>query len=243
MDQPVANPAGICPSRRWSAQYCPPTPRSGRVRTSAFWPVPGRWPCPTARLRNRARQPCGLPWTPETSAAPGVRNSGQAQGLPLARRAARRPAVAGGCGTRTPGNKVNWRSINRRRGKITQIQARAQGPVTSSQQSHLAKLRHTEPGVHETRDAPVPMRALGWGFGRLSFVGGRRPLSRPGCSGGQACWQFGRSARLTVSASCEEAWSSCSTRDASSRCGGMPRSCPQMFASPTSDCHGASRAG
>jgi len=28
------------------------------------------------------------------------------------------------------------------------------GPVTSSQQSHLAKLRHTEPGVHETRDAP-----------------------------------------------------------------------------------------
>ena len=55
---------------------------------------------------------------------------------------------------RTPGNKVNWRSINRRGRKITQIQARAQGPVTSSQQSHLAKLRHTEPGVHETRDAP-----------------------------------------------------------------------------------------
>ena len=33
----------------------------------------------------------------------------------------------------------------------------AQGPrraVTSSQHSHLAKLRHTKPGVHETRDAP-----------------------------------------------------------------------------------------
>jgi LuxR family transcriptional regulator, maltose regulon positive regulatory protein len=27
-------------------------------------------------------------------------------------------------------------------------------PVASSQQSHLAKLRHTEPGVHGTRDAP-----------------------------------------------------------------------------------------
>ena len=34
------------------------------------------------------------------------------------------------------------------------MQARAPGPVASSQQSHLAKLRHTEPGVHETRDAP-----------------------------------------------------------------------------------------
>jgi hypothetical protein len=88
----------------------------------------------------------GGPWEQEERAGP--------EGLPRpgARRAS--PAVAGGCGTRTPGNKVNWRSINRRRRKITQIQARAQGPVTSSQQSHLAKLRHTEPGVHETRDAP-----------------------------------------------------------------------------------------
>ena len=34
------------------------------------------------------------------------------------------------------------------------MQARAPSPVASLQQSHLAKLRHTEPGVHETRDAP-----------------------------------------------------------------------------------------
>ncbi|HEX3139459.1 MAG TPA: hypothetical protein VHQ87_05360, partial [Rhizobacter sp.] len=36
------------------------------------------------------------------------------------------------------------------------------GPVTSSQQSHLAKLRHTEPGVHETRDAPAVQNKLIW---------------------------------------------------------------------------------
>ena len=40
------------------------------------------------------------------------------------------------------------------------MQARAQGPVASSQQSHLAKLRHTEPGVHGTRDAPLSLVAL-----------------------------------------------------------------------------------
>ncbi len=50
---------------------------------------------------------------------------------------------------------MNWRSITRRKGEITQIQARAPGPVTSSQQSHLARLRHREPGVHEIRDAPL----------------------------------------------------------------------------------------
>ena len=139
----------------------------------------------------------GGPWEQEERAGPGLPRPG-------ARRAS--SAVAGGCGTRKPGNKVNWRSINRRRRKITQwgihltgatqisdapgqpgrrafslrdqrerrpqrwgtpvkwiaqitqIQAWAPGPVTSSQQSHLAKLRHTEPGVHETRDAPPSRR-------------------------------------------------------------------------------------
>ena len=63
--------------------------------------------------------------------------------------------MAGGCGYPDAREQMNWRSIVRRRGgKITQMQARAPGPVTSSQQSHLAKLRHTKPGVHETRDAP-----------------------------------------------------------------------------------------
>jgi hypothetical protein len=107
------------------------------------------------RIALARDRPCGLPWTPETSAAPGVRKSGQAQGLPLARRAAREPALAGGCATRTPGNKVNWRSINKEGGKNYTNPGLGTGPVTSSQQSHLAKLRHTEPGVHETRDAPL----------------------------------------------------------------------------------------
>ena len=71
-----------------------------------------------------------------------------------ARRAARRPAVAGGCRDPDAREQVNWCSIVRRGGEITQIQGWAPGPVTSSQQSHLAKLRHTKPGVHETRDAP-----------------------------------------------------------------------------------------
>src|SRR5271165_6372198 len=33
------------------------------------------------------------------------------------------------------------------------------GPVARSQQSRLAKLRHTEPGVHETQDAQVRRRS------------------------------------------------------------------------------------
>src|SRR5271166_6384409 len=35
-----------------------------------------------AAHRAGARQPCGLPWTPETSAAPGIRKSGQARACP-----------------------------------------------------------------------------------------------------------------------------------------------------------------
>ena len=35
-----------------------------------------------------ARQPCGLPLTPETTAAPGARKSGQAQACPRAARGA-----------------------------------------------------------------------------------------------------------------------------------------------------------
>ncbi len=86
------------------------------------------------------------PLTPETSAAPGAGRAGRT-GPARARRAARRPVAAGGCRYPDAREQVNWRSITRRRWrKITQIQARAQGPVASSQQSHLAELRHTEPG-------------------------------------------------------------------------------------------------
>src|SRR6266496_1084979 len=42
-----------------------------------------------------ARQPCGLPLTPETTAAPGTRNGGQAQACPRAARGVQTPAVAG----------------------------------------------------------------------------------------------------------------------------------------------------
>ena len=42
----------------------------------------------------------------------------------------------------------------KRKEKLHKFRPGLPGPVTSSQQSHLAKLRHTEPGVHETRDAP-----------------------------------------------------------------------------------------
>jgi hypothetical protein len=35
----------------------------------------------SAAHRAGARQPCGLPWTPETTAAPGTRKSGQWPGM------------------------------------------------------------------------------------------------------------------------------------------------------------------
>ena len=66
-----------------------------------------------------ARQPCGLPWTPETSAAPGGRKSGQAHGLPRQARGARVLPWPASAETQTTGDKVNWRSIVRRRGEIT----------------------------------------------------------------------------------------------------------------------------
>jgi hypothetical protein len=44
-----------------------------------------------ATHRAGARQPCGLPWTPETTAAPGARKSGQAQACPRAARGAQTP--------------------------------------------------------------------------------------------------------------------------------------------------------
>ena len=50
------------------------------------------------------------------------------------------------------------------------MQARAPGPVASSQQSHLAKLRHTEPGVHETRDAHTAT-GRGWAPELITDVG------------------------------------------------------------------------
>ncbi len=52
--------------------------------------------------RAGARQPCGLPWTPETTAAPGARESGQAQACPRAARGAQTP---GGGGPQEPAER------------------------------------------------------------------------------------------------------------------------------------------
>ena len=59
-----------------------------------------------AAHRAGARQPCGLPWTPETTAAPGARKSGQAQTCPRAARGAQTPGDGGPTGaSRTPGHR------------------------------------------------------------------------------------------------------------------------------------------
>ncbi len=90
----------------------------------------------------------GGPWRQEERSGPGP--------APARRTARGNPAVAGVRGIPgRQGTRLDWCSIIRRSGEITQIQVRAPGPVTSSQQSHLAKLGHTKPGVHETRDAPA----------------------------------------------------------------------------------------
>src|SRR6516164_6884171 len=104
------------------------------------------------------------PWTPETSAAPEAGRAVRPRACP-ARRAARRAVLADGCGDPDAREQGELAFDNQKgKGKITQIQVRAPGPVASSQQSHLAKLRHTEPGVHETRDTPRLYRA--WGIVR-----------------------------------------------------------------------------
>ena len=62
-------------------------PLISRAGRAGYGAAPPASRCSASRC---ARQPCGLPWTPETTAAPGSRNSGQAQACP-ATRAARRP--------------------------------------------------------------------------------------------------------------------------------------------------------
>jgi hypothetical protein len=71
-------------------------PRRLRARSSGLQ---------SAGASRCARQPCGLPWTPETSAAPGGRKSGQAQGLPRQARGAQARVVAGGRGCPDAGER------------------------------------------------------------------------------------------------------------------------------------------
>jgi len=59
--------------------------------------------------------------TPETTATPGARKSGQAQACPRAARGAQTPAVAGHRSKPNVRTQMNWRSIVRRNGKITNL--------------------------------------------------------------------------------------------------------------------------
>jgi hypothetical protein len=74
--------------------------------------------CSASRCAGRA---CGAPLTPETAAAPGSRKSGPAQACPRAARGAQTPAVAGHRSKPDVRAQVNWRSIVRRNGKITNL--------------------------------------------------------------------------------------------------------------------------
>ena len=76
-----------------------------------------------AAHRAGARQPCGLPWTPETTAAPGARKSGRPRPAP-ALRAARKTRSGGRARAPEPGSEqMNWRPVLTRR-KISGIAAR-----------------------------------------------------------------------------------------------------------------------
>ena len=75
-----------------------------------------------AAHRASARQPCGLPWTPETTAAPAARKSGRPRPAP-ALRAARKPPQWRTCArTRTRGKQMNSRPVLTKR-KISGIAA------------------------------------------------------------------------------------------------------------------------
>jgi hypothetical protein len=109
---------------------------------------------PPGRCAFPAEMAFRPPWTPETSAAPGARKSGQAQACPWP--GARRAGSRGG--QRYPDaserSELAFDNTTRRKNYTNP------GQVTSSQQSHLATLLHTKPGVHETRDAPDTLAAL-----------------------------------------------------------------------------------
>ena len=130
---------------------------------------------PQGRFAFPAEMACGHP-RPRRPRRPLGQEERAGAGPAPARRAARR---AGGR-LRVPrrqGTSELAFDNQKRGGKITQMQARAQGPVASSQQSHLAKLRHTEPGVHETRDAPSLQRMVASRCG--DFGGSWRLMAAP----------------------------------------------------------------
>ncbi len=83
-----------------------PRRRRLRRRSSSWRAAQGTGPPlrPPGCFASRcARQPCGLPWTPETTAAPGTRNSGQAQACPRATRGAQTRRSGAGVQAPEPG--------------------------------------------------------------------------------------------------------------------------------------------
>jgi len=89
--------AAVFPVRRKEAASPPLFSRCAAQCTGPLLRPPG---CCASRC---ARQPCGLPWTPETSAAPWGRKSGQASSLPRHARGAP-PGARAERECRTPGN-------------------------------------------------------------------------------------------------------------------------------------------
>jgi hypothetical protein len=81
----------------------PSSPEGGGFAAAHF---PARRACygaapPASRVLRIALardSPGGLPWTPETTAAPWARNSGQAQACPRAARGAQKPRGGGHAG-------------------------------------------------------------------------------------------------------------------------------------------------
>jgi len=128
-------PPGSCTG--WAAS---PRPKPRRNTTA------GRQRTPHERRRLRRRSPPGA----AQATGPLFRPQGcwRIALRATAVRAALDPGDLGG--PWQAGHAVRPRACPARRA----AQARVPAAVTSSQQSHLAKLRHTKPGVHEIRDAP-----------------------------------------------------------------------------------------
>ena len=132
----------------FAATVFPGSPRRVRGRSSGL---------KGAAHRAGARQPCGLPWTPETSAAPGGRKSGQARACP---RRARRATPRGGGRTRAP----------RTPGKQIELAFDTQKERKNYTNPLLGSL-HTSRGLPEAALAFVAGRGRGGGCRRRCWYG------------------------------------------------------------------------
>jgi hypothetical protein len=85
----VEDALAVSGNSSWTSSCAAAHLRARRARYGAALRPQG---CSASRC---ARQPCGLPLTPETTAAPGTRNSGQAQACPTMRAAPQTLVAAG----------------------------------------------------------------------------------------------------------------------------------------------------